>query len=153
LAAIELIWHEDSMGESDALVWPLVTTRSPRTYEITGPHDWIDLVGRYPLDVTSSRRHDWYRVTGRDGTWLIPDYAAVAADWDAIHLSVAGYLTTATRQLAIADQAATVLAGWDPDQTWWLTDILQAAGPAQHWHRPDTTTSSQWRPHTSKNPG
>ena len=33
--------------------------------------------------------------TGRAGQWVIPDYAAAAADWDAVHVSVAGYLTTA----------------------------------------------------------
>jgi len=27
----------------------------------------------------------------------------------------------------------TVLAGWDPDQTFWLTEILAASGPATGW--------------------
>jgi hypothetical protein len=146
LGAIELVWHEDSMGETDALLWPMVTTRPSRVYEVNGPEDWVNLVRQYPLDVTSSRRHDWYRVTGRDGRWLIPDYAAVATEWDAVHLSVAGYLTTATRHLPIDDRASTVLTGWDPDQTWWLTDVLQTAGPAQHWHRPKQHSPKQMAP-------
>jgi hypothetical protein len=53
-------------------------------------------------------------VTGWTGRWLIPDYAAVADDWDAVHLTVAGYLTTAGIAIP-AGGARTMLAGWDPD--------------------------------------
>ncbi len=116
-------------------------------WEIDGPHAWTRLVDRYPLDVTNARRHDWYRTTGRAGIWRIPDWVAVAAEWDAVHLSVAGYLTTATRALTLADKhAATMLAGWDPDQTWWLTDILAATPRPEMW-QPDhdgTGSRSAW---------
>jgi hypothetical protein len=40
--------------------------------------------------VTKARRHDWWRATGEDHGWAIPDYPAVAADYDAIHLTVGG---------------------------------------------------------------
>ena len=88
------------------------------------------------MDVTPARRHDWYRTTGHVGTWFIPDWSAVAEEWDAVHLSVAAYLTIATRALPLARSgAATMLAGWNSDQTWWLTDILGAgAGPPTAWH-------------------
>jgi hypothetical protein len=61
-----------------------------------------------------------------------PDFEAVAVDYDAIHLSVAGYVLTAgrTRQ---AENARTVLAGWNPDETYWLTDILTESGKARTW--------------------
>ena len=29
--------------------------------------------------------------------------------------------------------ARTVLAGWDPDRTFWLTEVLAASGPATNW--------------------
>jgi hypothetical protein len=103
-----------------------------RIYEICGPDQWTDLVSRYSMDVSRSRRHDWWRATGCAGTWLIPDFAAVASDYDAVHISVAGYLTTAGRALPVGD-ARTVLAGWHPDQTYWLTDILAVSGPATRW--------------------
>jgi hypothetical protein len=90
------------------------------------------MVGRYPVDVSKSRRHDWWRVTGWAGRWLIPDFGGVAADYDAVHLSIAGYLTTAGRALSV-DDARTVLAGWDPDQTFWLTEVLTSAGPPNSW--------------------
>lgn len=138
VGSIALLWEEDSFGQRSAVVWPLTATAPRRVLEIHRPGDWVALVDRYPLDVTAARRYDWYRVSGRLGRWLIPDWPAVAADWDAVHVSVAGYLTTATRALPLPDAAgATMLAGWDPDETWWLTDVLQHAGPPEHWTCPD----------------
>jgi hypothetical protein len=63
----------------------------------------------------------------------------VAADYDAIHVSVAGYLATAGRALSVGD-ARTVLAGWDPDQTYWLTDVLETSGPPDLWVQGDNET-------------
>jgi hypothetical protein len=129
LGALRLGLVEDSLGWPEAMCWPLTPRPAAEVYEIRGPEDWTALVGRYPLDVTKSRWHDWFKVTGRAGTWLIPDYAAVAADYDGVHLTVGGYLTTAGRALPVdgtagSNAAATMLAGWDPDLTYWLTDVL-----------------------------
>ena len=143
LGSVELVWEEDSTGPRDASIWTLEPTQPPRVWEIDGPRAWVRLVDRYPLDVTNARRHDWYRTTGRAGPWRIPDWAAVAADWDAVHLSVGGYLAAATRPLSVADgEAATVLAGWNPDQAWWLTDILTANSAPETW-RPDRETDGR----------
>ena len=86
LGAARLVLSEGGLGWQSARCWPVVPENSARVYEICGPDQWADLVGRYPLDVTRSRRDDWRRATGRAGRWLIPDYAAVAADWDAVHV-------------------------------------------------------------------
>lgn len=136
LGSIELAWHEDSLGLRDALIWPLETICAPRVWEIDQPQSWVDLVQTYPLDVTDERRDDWQRTTDRRGSWWIPDWHAVAADWDAVHLSVTGYLTTATRGLPLGNgDGATMLAGWNPDQTWWLNDILRStATDPERWH-------------------
>lgn len=134
-----MAWQEDSVGQSNAAVWTLKTTPAAQVWEIDGPNAWTELVNSYPMDVTSSRRHDWYRTTGYVGTWRLPDWRAVAADWDAVHLTVAGYLTTATRALPLNGAgAATMLGGWNPDQTWWLSDILETETPEpDSWHNLD----------------
>lgn len=118
---------EDEWGWERASVAPAVLPRSPRILTIAGPDDWAALVRAHPLEVTASRRHDWYRVTGRDGRWLIPDWAAVAEHHDAVHLTPLGYLRTATRAIPVDDSHATVLAGWGPGETYWLVDV--EAGP------------------------
>jgi hypothetical protein len=134
LGAVGLALAEDSPGWATARCQPVSPCPGTRVYEITGPGAWAHLAARYPLDVSRSRRHDWWRVTGWAGTWVIPDYAAVAADYDAIHLTVLGYLTTTGRDLPTVglatNDARTMLAGWNPDATYWLTDSLNAAGPA-----------------------
>ena len=130
------------MGWATARSWPVLVPGHARVLELTGPGDWTELVERYPFEVTASRRHDWWRVTGWDGTWVIPDWAAVAADVDAVHLTVHGYLTTAGRALpvgvpALGGPARTLLGGWDPDATWWLADVLTGLGAATDWLRQD----------------
>jgi hypothetical protein len=136
---------EDALGWSAARCQALHPRPDTSVFEIGGPDDWIELVQRYPLTVTRSRRHDWWRATGRNEPWAIPDYRAVAADYDGIHLSVLGYLSTAGRALSAGD-AYTVLAGWDPDQTWWLTRSLERVGPPVRWVQEDLSGSTRWTP-------
>lgn len=128
---VGLVLVEDSMGWTSAATEPVLPRPDARVYEIDCPTAWSELVARYPLNVTKSRRHDWWKITGETGNWLLPDYAAVAEDYDAVHLSICGYLSSAARALRVGD-AATVLAGWDLDSTWWLTDSF-TSGTATLW--------------------
>jgi hypothetical protein len=140
LGAARLTLVEDGHGWKSARCWPLTPRAGARVYEVDGPAAWASLVTRYPLDVSRSRRHDWWRATGWTGRWLIPDYQAVAVDYDAVHVSVLGYLTTAgvAVQAGADGEARTLLAGWDPDATWWLTDALAPAGPPENWVADDS---------------
>ncbi|MFN2518477.1 MAG: hypothetical protein ABR604_05435 [Jatrophihabitantaceae bacterium] len=146
LGAVGLTLVEDSSGPTAARCWPLAAQPRSRVYEVTGPGDWIELVTQYPLDVTGSRRHDWWRVTGWADGWLMPDWAGVAADFDGVHLTVAGYLTSAGRTLRVGPEA-TMLAGWNPDQTFWLNDVLRDAGPTTRWRRQQDATHWTLDPH------
>jgi hypothetical protein len=145
LGAVRLALAEDALGWQSARCWPAVPDDGARVYEIGWPGQWAELVDRYPLDVSKSRRHDWWRVTGWAGRWLIPDYTAVAADWDAVHVTVAGYLTTAGIAIPAGDGACTMLAGWDPDATWWINDVLSLTSPPQDWRKDDQAPSG-WIP-------
>ena len=42
-----------------------------------------------------------------------------------------------------------MLAGWNPDQAWWLTDILATKPSADTWRREDDSSGSghTWRHH------
>lgn len=143
LAAVRLVLIEDGLGWQSARCWPVTPQDGTRVYEISGPDQWAEVVDRYPLDVSKSRRHDWWRATGRAGRWQIPDYAAMAADWDAVHLSVTGYLTTAGVAIPVGNDTCTMLAGWDPDATWWLNDVLSCTSPPEDW-RADNLAPLGW---------
>jgi hypothetical protein len=140
--AVGLLLIEDHPGAYEASCWPLRAIRAPRIYEVAGAADWVRLVERFPLDVSLARRHDWYKVTGRAGDWLIPDWAGVSSSFDAIHLTVIGYLASAGRSLAVGD-AASVLAGWNPDETFWLADVLDVHGEPRRWRR---ESDDSWAP-------
>jgi hypothetical protein len=144
LGAVGLALREAGPWGVLARCWPVAPQDGARVYEVRGPGHWAELVERYPLDVSKSRSHDWRRTTGLVARWLIPDYAAVAADWDAIHVSVAGYLTTAGIAIPAARGACTMLAGWDPDATWWLNDVLSFSSAPEDW-REDGRASCRWR--------
>lgn len=146
---LHLLLQEDSFGETTASTLRAAVRGAARVLEIRGPADWVALVERHPLVVTRSRAHDWYRATGRVGAWAQPDWAAVAASYDAAHLTVAGYLSTAGQALDTGVETAdgpvgTVLAGWDPDATWWLADGIDAVGPTRRWQRGEDTLD--WHP-------
>ncbi|MCH6232144.1 hypothetical protein MK786_15435 [Microbacterium sp. CFH 31415] len=135
-----LWFEEDSFGDDSAVATP-VEAYPARVIEITGPEDWADLCRRHPLDVSAARRHDWFRVTGRVGAWTIPDWRSVAVEADAVHLTVLGYLTTATRPIELDDERATVLAGWNPDETFWFRGTLDRPAEAVRWERHE----DEWR--------
>ncbi|PFG39451.1 hypothetical protein ATJ97_1957 [Georgenia soli] len=132
------LWLVEDAGDWDhATAVPVTPPTDAAVYEVDGPEAWAELCARYPLEVTASRRHDWYRVTGRDGRWVIPDWARAAEDLDGVHLTVAGYLTTAGRAIAVGEGLSSVLAGWDPDQTYWFTDVASDNSSSQDWVRRD----------------
>ncbi len=135
LGPLLLAGQEDGFGETEAVVWPLAVSDAARIFEVDSSRAWQELVSGYPRPATASYRHTW-AWTGWNGDWLAPRWSAVARDWDGVHLTIAGYLSTAGCPLPVGT-ARTMLAGWNPDQTYWLTDVLTHAGQAQAWHNID----------------
>jgi len=127
---------EDPLAWTTARTYPLRAAEGARIFEIREARNWQDLVSAYPLEVTRSRGRSWAVSSGNAeaDTWLwaIPDWQAVARDYDGVYLSVAGYLRTAGSVLDAAGMK-TMLAGWAPAETWWLNDVLAPAGEPVTW--------------------
>ncbi len=95
-----------------------------RVYEVDGAQAWAELCRRFPVEVTAQKRHDWYRTTGRSGRWVVPDWPRLSELYEGVHLTVAGYLAAAGTAIAVDTDTASVIAGWAPDDTYWLTDTV-----------------------------
>lgn len=86
-------------------------TRWPRAYEISDPDTWTGLVEDYPIDASASLGGNWRLITQQPDPWLIPDWASVAANYDAVHLTTLGSLSTAGQALQTAGAGPSSLAG------------------------------------------
>ncbi len=149
LPAVHLALVEDESGWTAADVEPVEVAAGARVLEVTSAGDWAALVADHPLEVTHSRRHDWLKTTGRTGRWFLPDFSVVAETYDAVHVTVAGYLDTAGAAVPLPGRpdCATVLAGWSPDETWWLRSDLLTGRTGRRWERvPDAETPWEWVP-------
>ncbi|WP_425861173.1 hypothetical protein [Arthrobacter sp. TWP1-1] len=147
---------EDGFGERAATIEKLDAPTHPRIYEIDSPDAWAQLCREQSITVTCSKRHDWYRTTGRSGAWVMPDWQRLQERYDGVHLSLGGYLRTAGLAIPVGEDFATVLAGWDPDTTYWLRDVEPIPGTQQEWEldregrwsaeaSPEATTDSGMR--------
>lgn len=124
---------EDDMGWERAVTHRVEVPAGARVLEVDAPEAWAALCREYPLEVTAQKRHDWYSTTGRVGRWVLPDWAAVAAEHDAVHLTAAAYLAAAGTAIPVDDDAASVIAGWNPDETYWFVDTVVPHGAGTEW--------------------
>ncbi|MFK5098280.1 hypothetical protein, partial [Klebsiella pneumoniae] len=83
--------------------------------------------------------------TGRDGVWVIPDWAAVAREAVGVHLTVAGYLMSAGRVIDLGGGAASTVAGWVPDETFWFRDLVEADAE-ERWAAEHNMGVDRWHP-------
>ena len=89
--------------------WAMRFPQDVRVFEIHGPSDWHELCVRYPAR---------YRRDGR----LVPNWGAVSEEWDGVHLSLGGLLTT--EQARYESSAGwTMLEYWHAEQTYWLRSM------------------------------
>jgi len=135
---------EDSSGQERARALPAPIDTAARVFTVDGPDDWAALCRRWPLDVTTTtRRNDWQLATGRQGTWVLPDWSGVAAEYDVVHLTVAGWLRTSGDAVTVDDHSASVVAGWTPDSAYYLTEHRPGTGEREAWSRPGN--AGVWR--------
>ena len=93
-----------------------------RVHEITGPAAWAALARRYPA--TDPGGH--HRTVAPDGSLgpgeppeIVPDWPAVARDWDGVHVSL-GALLLATDVWVRDAAGASRFWDWDFEGTYWL---------------------------------
>lgn len=131
LPAVGLALMDDGPPDDAVTVWEVSPSPHTEVFEVDEPGAWCELTERFPREVTLSRRHDWWRWTGWEGRWFLPDWVQVADVFDAVHLSVAGHLEASYRALPVSG-GATCLTGFDPDETVWLADVVTDARLVEH---------------------
>lgn len=103
--------------------------------------DWDGgLVERYPGVPSYERGRRWHAMWDLpDLPVVTPDWQAVAADWDGVHLTVGGWLTARSRPVVLG-AAYTLLEGWETERTVWLNRVTGSprrvpdyAGPIPYW--------------------
>ncbi len=100
-------------------VWMMNVDESARIFEIHGPNDWHRLCVEYPAEGNSGRHAGNEPDFSRDAGRLVPDWSKVARDWDAIHLSFGGYLTSEQVRVE-SEHGWTYHWAWGHEGTLWL---------------------------------
>jgi hypothetical protein len=87
----------------------IIISPAGRVYEVDGPESWHRLCTTFPD-------------TGEDGR-LVPDWVAVANEWDGVHLTLGGLLTS--EQVRIErPEGWTEHWAWDVERTVWLRAVF-----------------------------
>jgi hypothetical protein len=129
--------------------WRLPVRDDARIWQIDHPADWVRLVEAYPKRAT--RPHAEWELPGPNqhvgelrrllaqpdqrgaraeiSGHVLPDWTAVQRDWDGVHLSWAGFVTTEGFVADLADGAVTMLRYWASERTLWLSDVFGEPEP------------------------
>ena len=94
--------------------WRLNIDPRVRVFEIEGPEGWHDLCLRYPVRWNVQDRWDQHI--------LVPDWRAVAEEWDGVHLSFGGWLTTEQVRYR-TEHGESMMEFWNGEKTFWLRPI------------------------------
>lgn len=128
--------------------WQLPAGPDARVFEVHRPADWVQLVTTYPatgrphpeweLPGLNQHRRALDRLLAIDGQHgartsirrhLVPDWAAVAADYDGVHLSWAGFLTTEGHVSDLGEGDVAMLRYWFSERTLWVRDVFAEPVP------------------------
>ncbi len=125
--------------------WSVPVTAHARVYELHGPSDWLRLCERHPT--VANVPGEWL-TWGIHTPWaLSPDWRAVAHEWDAIHLSVAGLLTACGNPM-VTGARGTIAETADSEITIWFRPCfgrptLSAIWDTERDDLPAATTTSE----------
>jgi len=104
-------------------VWSCVLVPEARVYEINTPGDWKNLVENYSMVESVGYRPDFERVSGITGPWVIPNWLAVAEEWDALYVSIEGFLSS-NGLVQEVSSGYSMLSGSIPCEVSWFRDQL-----------------------------
>ena len=129
--------------------WGVPVRPGVRLWTVDRPSDWVRLVEMYPM--IASRSHlgwelpgpnqhneDTGRLTSVEGQHalrtvvsrhVLPDWSAVAQDFDGVHLSWAGFLTSEGYVSDLPSHGVTMLRYWRSERTLWLRDVFGQPEP------------------------
>jgi|GEM_PF-872522 len=134
-------WEMDDRSISR---WALPVAPGARVWQVHRPADWVGLVTAYPKVATEA--HSGWELPGPNqhraeintlldapgqhaarttiGRHVLPDWRAVATDYDGVHLSWAGFLTTEGFVSDLHGGGVTMLRYWFSERTLWLADVF-----------------------------
>ena len=124
--------------------WRLDIESEARVYTVNGPTDWEQLVAAYPLARGQRPNSSWElpgpnqsgvvdELMAVDGQQVMrtklnrfvePNWDQVADDWDAVHLTWAGFLTTEGLIIDLGHDDIAMLRNWHSERTLWLNPVL-----------------------------
>lgn len=129
--------------------WRLPVRPAARIWTIDRPQDWARLVERYGRP--ASDPHGGWELPGPNQhraeiepllaqphqhaarssvvRHLLPDWTAVSRDYDGVHLSWAGFITSEGFVTELAHGAVTMLRYWASERTLWLADVFGQPAP------------------------
>lgn len=124
--------------------WRLPIRPEARVFEIHRPQDWVRLVTEHPRRAATngecwelpSRNQDLSGIAsllevpgqqaarGTMRTHLVPDWKSVAEQYDGVHLSWAGFITSEGYITDLAGGDVAMLRYWFSERTHWLADVF-----------------------------
>ncbi len=131
------------LGPDPVSRWQLPIRPDARPFEVHRPADWVQLVTAYPA---TGRPHPEWELPGPNQRsadlsellavdrqhgvrtsirrHVVPDWVGVAADFDSVHLSWAGFLTSEGFVSDLGDGDVALLRYWFSERTHWVRDAF-----------------------------
>lgn len=111
-------WHVNYVAKRQRIR----VSPSASVYEIVSAEDWHTLVAAYGVRSASHRsphKGSWIGQAWGPNDGLVPDWHAIARDWDGVHMTLWGCLT-ATQVRVTSEAGWSELWSWEAEQTTWL---------------------------------
>ena len=125
LPGTALFFAWDARVAPPVAIWDMPVEQDAAVYEVMAAEDWSRLCADHPRDTTDRRRESWAEDLGvHDRRIITPAWESVGERWDAVHLTVAGLLTTTGRIIPI-DGGVTSVLRWHTETTAWFRPAFE----------------------------